>query len=239
MTSPNEPTEGLTLAQLTPAEQLQIRSSAVSLQRRWEGQMNVETIERFITESIDILLPKSRITTWLPVLVERLTNDRLRALVRLESDRTDLSPSVLFLCVHNAGRSQMAAGFMRHLAGSRVDVFSGGSEPAERLNQAAVAAMAERGIDISRELPQPWADEVVRAADVIVTMGCGDACPVYPGKRYVDWELDDPSGRPIEEVRVIRDDLEQRVRGLMGELGIEPVDAGHANAAAQASLPTR
>ena len=208
---------------LSTAEHLAIRSAAVTLQRRWQGQLNVETIERFMTESLEMLLPNAKVTTWLPVLVERLTNDRLRALVRLESDRTDLNPSVLFLCVHNAGRSQMAAGFMRHLAGEQVDVFSGGSEPAEQLNEAAVAAMAEKGIDISRELPQPWADEIVRAADVIVTMGCGDACPVYPGKRYVDWELDDPSGRPIDEVRAIRDDLEQRVRGLIAELGVQPV----------------
>jgi protein-tyrosine-phosphatase len=156
-----------------------------------------------------------------PVLVERLTNDRLRALVRLEGDRTDLAPSVLFLCVHNAGRSQMAAGWMRRLAGDQVDVFSGGSEPAGEINQAAVASMAEVGIDISDQLPQPWADEVVRAADVIVTMGCGDACPVYPGKRYLDWELDDPAGKPLEEVRPIRDEIERRVRGLLAELGIE------------------
>jgi arsenate reductase len=134
-------------------------------------------------------------------------------------------PSVLFLCVHNAGRSLMAAGFMRHLAGGRVDVFSGGSEPAAEINRVAVNAMAEKGIDISRELPHPWADEVVRAADVIVTMGCGDACPVYPGKRYVDWELDDPAGRPIEEVRAIRDEIEQRVRALVAELGVESVVA--------------
>jgi arsenate reductase (thioredoxin) len=133
-----------------------------------------------------------------------------------------VNPSVLFLCVHNAGRSQMAAGWMRHLAGDRVDVFSGGSEPAAELNQAVVAAMAEKAIDISGELPQRWADEIVRAADVIVTMGCGDACPFYPGKRYIDWELVDPAGRPIEEVRPIRDDLEQRVRGLLAELGVEP-----------------
>jgi protein-tyrosine-phosphatase len=141
-------------------------------------------------------------------------------MVRFESDRTDLNPSVLFLCVHNAGRSQMAAGWLRHLAGDRVDVFSGGSEPAAELNQDAVAAMAERGIDISGELPQPWADEIVRAADVIVTMGCGDACPVYPGKKYIDWELEDPAGKPIEEVRPIRDDLERRIRALMAELGV-------------------
>ena len=132
----------------------------------------------------------------------------------------DRRPTVLFLCVHNAGRSQMAAGWMRALAGDQVDVFSGGSEPAAQLNQAAVAAMAEKGIDIGREVPQPWADEIVRAADVIVTMGCGDACPFYPGKRYVDWELDDPAGRPLEEVRPIRDEIEQRVRALLASLDV-------------------
>jgi protein-tyrosine-phosphatase len=115
----------------------------------------------------------------------------------------------------------MAAGWARHLAGNQVDVFSGGSEPAEEVNRAAVAAMEEIGIDIGDELPQPWADEIVRAADVIITMGCGDACPVYPGKRYVDWEIDDPSDKPLEEVRLIRDDIGQRVRGLLAEIGIE------------------
>ncbi len=214
--------ESPAFAQLTAAERVSIRQSATALERRWRGQMNVETIERFLAESLEIILPGARVRTWVPVLVERLTNDRLRALVRLESDRTDLDPSVLFLCVHNAGRSQMAAGWMRHLAGDRVDVFSGGSEPAAELNSAAVAAMAEKGIDIGRELPQPWADEIVRAADVIVTMGCGDACPVYPGKRYLDWELDDPAGRTVEEVRPIRDEIERRVRILLGELGVEP-----------------
>jgi len=225
MTTPN-PTTSPSLTSLSTAERLQMRQSAAAIQRRWKGQFNVETIERFLIESLDILLPRAQVTTWIPVLVERLTNDRLHALMRLESDRTDLNPSVLFLCVHNAGRSQMAAGWMRHLAGDRVDVFSGGSEPAESLNQAAVAAMREKGIDISRELPQPWADEIVRGADVIVTMGCGDACPFYPGKRYVDWELDDPAGRPVEEVRPIRDEIERRVRVLLGEIGVEPMVAG-------------
>jgi protein-tyrosine-phosphatase len=218
---PNPPVASV--ADLTPAEQVALRQSATALQRRWSGQMNVETIERFMAESLDIILPRARLRTWVPVLVERLTNDRLRALVRMESDRTDLAPSVLFLCVHNAGRSQMAAGWMRRLAGDRVDVFSGGSEPAGETNQAAVASMAEVGINIGDQLPQPWADEVVRAADVIVTMGCGDACPVYPGKRYLDWELDDPAGKPLEEVRPIRDEIERRVRGLLAELGIEPL----------------
>jgi arsenate reductase (thioredoxin) len=131
-----------------------------------------------------------------------------------------MKPSVVFLCVHNAGRSQMAAGFLRDLAGDRVDVFSGGSEPAASVNPVAVAAMAERGIDIGSATPQRWSDEEIRQADVIVTMGCGDTCPYYPGKRYVDWELDDPAGRQIDEVRPIRDEIERRVRGLIDELGV-------------------
>jgi arsenate reductase (thioredoxin) len=130
------------------------------------------------------------------------------------------TPAVLFLCVHNAGRSQMAAGWLRHLAGDAVDVFSGGSAPAEHINAAAVEAMAEVGIDISAERPQPWSDEVARTADVIVTMGCGDACPVYPGKRYEDWELTDPAGQPVDVVRGVRDDIAGRVRALMASLDV-------------------
>jgi arsenate reductase (thioredoxin) len=129
-------------------------------------------------------------------------------------------PAVLFLCVHNAGRSQMAAAWLRHLAGGAVDVFSGGSEPGRSVNPAAVAAMAEVGIDISAEAPKRWTDEIARAADVIVTMGCGDACPVYPGKRYEDWEVTDPAGQPVEVVRRVRDEIERRVRELMRSLDI-------------------
>lgn len=131
-------------------------------------------------------------------------------------------PRVLFLCVHNAGRSQMAAGWLRHLAGNRVDVFSGGSEPAESINPKAVEAMAEVGIDIRSATPQPWVRETIRAADVVVTMGCGDACPIFPGKRYEDWELTDPAGQPIELVRQVRDDIGERVRSLMASLGVSP-----------------
>ena len=129
-------------------------------------------------------------------------------------------PSVLFLCVHNAGRSQMGAGWMRHLAGDAVDVFSAGSEPADQVNPVAVAAMAERDVDISATRPQRWTDEMIQSADIVVTMGCGDECPVFPGRRYIDWDLDDPSGMPLKDVRLIRDDLEQRVRGLIAELGV-------------------
>ena len=133
---------------------------------------------------------------------------------------TDGKPSVLFLCVHNAGRSQMAAAWLRHLAGDAVEVFSGGSEPASEVNPMAVEAMAEVGIDIRTEYPKPWTDEIVKAADVVVTMGCGDVCPVSPGKRYEDWELTDPAGRPIEVVRGVRDDIEGRVRDLLASLDV-------------------
>lgn len=127
-------------------------------------------------------------------------------------------PAVLFVCVHNAGRSQMAAGWLRHLAGDAVNVYSGGSEPADQTNPAAVAAMAEVGIDITSEFPKPWTDEIVRAADVVVTMGCGDTCPFFPGKRYEDWALDDPAGRDVEHVRPIRDEIRGRVEALIASL---------------------
>jgi arsenate reductase (thioredoxin) len=135
---------------------------------------------------------------------------------------TNDKPSVLFLCVHNAGRSQMAAAWLNHLAGDRVDVFSGGSEPASTVNPAAIEAMAEVGIDIGAEFPKPWTDEIVRAADVVITMGCGDACPVYPGKRYEDWVLDDPEGLEVAGVRTIRDEIRGRVEKLIAEIGLAP-----------------
>ena len=129
-------------------------------------------------------------------------------------------PTVLYLCVHNAGRSQMAAGWTRHLGGDRVRVLSGGSQPADSINPVAVDAMREVGVDIADQAPQPWTDETLGAADVVVTMGCGDTCPVVPGTRYLDWELADPAGKGIEEVRPVRDEIERRVRGLLDELGV-------------------
>jgi protein-tyrosine-phosphatase len=208
----------------SPEKQLVLRQAAERLQRQFAGVLNTETVTRFFTDSTDRLVTgATTTTTWVPLLAERFARDRLRALVRLERpDVASATPSVLFLCVHNAGRSQMAAGWMRHLAGDHVDVYSGGSEPAASINGSAVEVMAEVGIDIRGELPQPWADEIVRAADVVVTMGCGDACPIFPGKRYIDWELDDPAGRPLDDVRPIRDEIGRRVRTLLDELGIEP-----------------
>ena len=135
---------------------------------------------------------------------------------------TDNKPTVLFLCTHNAGRSQMALGFFNHLAGDQAVAWSGGSEPGDQINPAAVAAMAEVGIDITNEFPKPWTDEIVQASDVIITMGCGDTCPIFPGHRYEEWLLADPAGQPVEAVRPIRDEIEQRVRALLGQLGVEP-----------------
>jgi protein-tyrosine-phosphatase len=132
----------------------------------------------------------------------------------------DGKPVVLFLCTHNAGRSQMALGFFAHLAGDRAVAWSGGSEPGTEINRSAVAAMAERGIDITGEYPKPWTDEIVRAATLVVTMGCGDACPIFPGTRYEDWDLDDPAGLSVDAVRPIRDDIERRVRDLLERLGV-------------------
>ena len=132
-------------------------------------------------------------------------------------------PEVLFVCTHNAGRSQMAAALTHHLSGGRVHVRSAGSDPAERVNPAAVVVMGELGLDLSREFPKPLTDEAVRAADVVITMGCGDACPLYPGKKYEDWQVDDPAGQPVEIVRAIRDRIRARVERLLAELGVRSV----------------
>lgn len=142
----------------------------------------------------------------------------------MSTNRHDRRPSVLFLCVHNAGRSQMAMGFFSHLAGDSAIAWSGGSEPAAAVNPAAVEAMRERGIDIAGQRPKRWTEEVVRAADVVVSMGCGDACPIFPGKRYEEWTLDDPAGLDVAAVRPVRDEIERRVRGLLRELQVPVLD---------------
>jgi protein-tyrosine-phosphatase len=158
------------------------------------------------------------VPNFLPLLAERFARQRLRALAKVEGKALTGTPVVLFLCTHNAGRSQMALGFFTQLAGDTPLAWSGGSEPASTINPAAIQAMAERGIDISEEYPKPWTDEIVRAADVVITMGCGDACPVFPGRRYEEWVLPDPAGLTIDDVRPIRDEIERRVRILLSEI---------------------
>ncbi|MFR9802270.1 arsenate reductase ArsC [Pseudonocardia sp. RS010] len=201
-------------------QQLALRTAATNLQRRFDGIFGTETVERFLHSSYDEFAGRAVVLNHLPLLAERFARQRLAALAKVEGRHDEGVPVVLFLCTHNAGRSQMALGFFTHLAGDRAIAWSGGSDPSERINPAAIEAMAERGIDISGEYPKPWTDEVVRAADVVVTMGCGDACPVFPGRRYLDWAVDDPRGLDVASVRPIRDEIERRVRSLLDDITV-------------------
>jgi arsenate reductase (thioredoxin) len=202
---------------LDPVTQHHVRQAADALAGEFAGVYSRETIERYIAESLD-LLGDARINVFVPVLAHRFARERLKALGQAEGRIVKEVPEVLFVCVQNAGRSQMAAGLMSHRAAGKVHVRSAGSDPAEQINPAVVEAMAELGIDLHEAFPKPLTDEVVRAADAVVTMGCGDACPIYPGKRYLDWELADPAGQDLETVRGIRDDIDARVQALLAEL---------------------
>ena len=205
---------------ITLDQQLALNAAASHLAREFDGVFNTETIERFLHSSYDQFAGRASVANFLPLLAERFARQRLHALARVEGLHVDGKPTVLFLCVHNAGRSQMALGFFTHYAGQNAVAWSGGSEPGEQINPAAIAAMAERGIDIGGEYPKPWTDEVVRAADVVITMGCGDACPIFPGKRYEEWVLDDPAGKTVAEVRPVRDEIERRVLDLLDQLDV-------------------
>lgn len=202
-------------------QSIALRSAATRLATDFAGIYGAETIERFLHSSYDQFATGSTVTTFLPLLAERFARQRLHALARVEGLSDTEIPTVLFLCVHNAGRSQMALGFFSHLAGSKALAWSGGSEPGSEVNPTAIEAMRERGIDISQEYPKPWTDETVRAADVVITMGCGDACPIFPAKRYEEWVLEDPAGQDLQSVRLIRDEIERRVRALLDGLEIE------------------
>jgi arsenate reductase (thioredoxin) len=202
---------------LDPVTQAHIRRVAEGLQDEFKGVFSPETIERYISESVD-LLGGSKINVFVPVLAHRFARERLRALGQAEGQIVKQQPEVLFVCVHNAGRSQMAAGLVKLRSDGRVHVRSAGSDPGEAINPAVIEAMSELGVDMSQEFPKPLTDEVVRAADVVITMGCGDACPIYPGKRYEDWELEDPAGKDLDSVRRIRDEIDRRVRQLIEQL---------------------
>ncbi|HEY6530880.1 MAG TPA: hypothetical protein VIY72_01155 [Acidimicrobiales bacterium] len=210
----------LSLDSLPLEQQHLVRTVTARIAPGYSGTFGAETVERFVLDSLARLLPTAKVTAYLPVLAEKFTKDRLRALARIESAEPPETPGVLFLCVHNAGRSQMAAGWLRHLAGDTAVVWSGGSEPGSEINRLAVAAMSEVGVDITTEFPKPWTEEIVRAADVVITMGCGDACPIFPGTRYEDWTLDDPSELDLDGVRLVRDDIRTRVEALMASLDL-------------------
>ncbi len=208
------------LDSLSTDQRLALKTSAKNLGDDFEGTFGTETIELFLQTSYDQFADRARFSNFLPLMAERFARQRLQARAKVEGKADDGLPTVLFLCVHNAGRSQMALGWFNHLAGDRAVAWSGGSEPGTEVNPAAVAAMAEVGIDIATEYPKPWTDEIIRAADVVITMGCGDACPIFPGKRYEDWPLEDPAGQGVGAVRPIRDEIEDRVRTLLGQLEV-------------------
>ncbi len=191
---------------------------ADDLATRFTGVFSGETVDRYVRESYELLAERARITRYLPSLTARFAADRLAALATIDAPHD--SPRVLFVCVQNAGRSQLAAALMRSIAGDSVTVLTAGSEPAGAINPLVVSALDEVGVPVGAEFPKPLTDEVVRAADVVITMGCGDACPVYPGRRYVDWDLADPARLPLEGVRGIRDDIEGRVRALLADMNI-------------------
>ncbi len=187
------------------------------LRDEFAGTFASETIERYMAQSLDAL-GGARLKDFVPLFVHRFARERLRALGQVEGTIAKDVPEVLFVCVQNAGRSQMAAALLDHYAEGRVHVRSAGSAPADQINPEVVTAMTELGIDVSKEFPKPMTDEVVQAADAVITMGCGDACPIYPGKRYEDWEVDDPADADLDGVRQIRDDISQRVRELLAEV---------------------
>ncbi|HYZ77902.1 MAG TPA: arsenate reductase ArsC [Gaiellaceae bacterium] len=202
---------------LDPVTQRHIDQAAERLAEEFAGIFSRETIARYMAESQD-LLGEAKINVFVPVLAHRFTRERLKALAQAEGIVSKDVPEVLFVCVHNAGRSQMAAGLVKLRSQGRIHVRSAGSTPGEEINPNAVVALEELGVDMTEEFPKPLTDEVVRAADVVITMGCGDACPIYPGKKYEDWELDDPEGQDLETVRRIRDEIDERVQKLIAEL---------------------
>ena len=202
---------------LDPVTRQHVEKAAAALEDEFAGIFSHESIARYIAESTDMLTGGS-INVFVPVLAYRFTRERLKALGQAEGLLTKEQPEVLFVCVHNAGRSQMAAGLVKLRSLGRIHVRSAGSDPGDEINPAVIEAMTELGVDMSEEFPKPLTDEVVRAADVVITMGCGDACPIYPGKKYEHWELDDPAGQYLETVRRIRDELDTRVTVLIGEL---------------------
>ena len=202
---------------LDPVTRQHVEKAAEALQDEFAGIFARETIARYIAESTDLLSGGS-VNVFVPVLAHRFARERLKALGQAEGIIVKDMPEVLFVCVHNSGRSQMAAGLVKLRSEGRIHVRSAGSDPGEQINPAVVEAMTELGVDMSEEFPKPLTDEVVRAADVVITMGCGDACPIYPGKRYEDWELEDPSGKDLETVRGIRDQIAARIDALVAEI---------------------
>lgn len=184
----------------------------------YDGVFSPETIATVVHEARALLEPRATITQYLPIFVAKQARERLMTVAQAEGRVAKQVPEILFVCVHNAGRSQMAAALTEHLSARKVHVRSAGSEPVDTVNPTVLDALAERGIPLSAPYPKPLTHSAVQAADVIVTMGCGDACPVFPGKRYEDWDVADPDGQPLDVVRDIRDDIQQRVTRLLRDV---------------------
>jgi arsenate reductase len=210
--------------ELDPITRGHLERGVEGLVDEFRGIFSRETIDLYVQESL-VALPAARFSDFVPLLVHRFARERLRALGQAEGMIAKDVPEVLFVCVQNSGRSQMAAGLLHQRAAGLVHVRSAGSDPAESISPNVVAAMSELGIDLSQEFPKPLTDEVVRAADAVITMGCGDACPIYPGKRYEDWEVEDPAEKSLEEVREIRDEIDRRVAELLKTVTAQPEGA--------------
>lgn len=211
----------------TRADDLDPMSSALEsiierLADRYRGVFSEQTCARAVYESSDRLISQATlIPPFMPTLIERFAKDQLRAAAQVEGLIVKKLPEVLFVCVHNAGRSQMAAALAHQLGAGRIQVRSAGSQPTDQIYPVVIEAMSEKGLDVSQEFPKPLTDIVVQAADFVITMGCGDACPVFPGKRYEDWDVPDPDGQPIDVVREIRNEIEVHVNELLASLPAE------------------
>lgn len=229
MTEPHEPRYESSRGLQEPTALL--RRISNRLTAKFAGIFAAETVERYVFETYTAMARTAKITSHLPATTEHFANDRLTALAKSKGAVASEVPEVLFVCVQNAGRSQMAAALLTVEAKGRIRVRSAGSLPAAQLDPAVVAAMSEMGLDLTKDYPKPLTDDVVRASDVVITMGCGDSCPIYPGKRYEDWELADPDGLPVAAVRIIRDEIHDRVKALAASLLNNPhPDKEEANA---------
>ena len=202
-----------------PDLQSQVERVTRRLASEFAGLFSRETIARYVEESAALLSRGATVQRFIPIFVEGLARERLQALPQVDARIAIEVPEVLFVCVHNAGRSQMAASLLNYHAQGRAHARSAGSLPADQLNLAVVTAMSELGLDLSAAFPKPLTDEVVQAADVVVTMGCGDACPLLPGKQYLDWNVPDPMGQSLDRVRAIRDEIERHVLNLLSKVG--------------------
>jgi arsenate reductase len=195
-----------------------LQRASERLAQHFTGMVNEETVERIVFESYAALARTASVSVHLPSLAEKFARDRLTALAQSKGLIAKPVPEILYVCVQNSGRSQMASALTRHLSGGRVHVRSAGSQPGERILPDVAEVLAELGIPVDEEFPKPLTDDVVRAADAVVTMGCGDACPIYPGKRYLDWQLQDPADLDLDGVRAVREDIRARVEQLLEEL---------------------